>query len=71
MAVGWREDGGKRCCANGGRIAGYDCEGGGADDCKGGERMAVGDVVPMAVRSREMIVRVAEQMIVRVARGWR
>jgi hypothetical protein len=33
--------------------------------------MAVGDVVPMAVRSREMIVRVAEQMIVRVARGWR
>jgi hypothetical protein len=49
MAVGWREDGGKRCCANGGRIAGYDCEGGGADDCKGGERMVVGDVVPIAV----------------------
>jgi hypothetical protein len=50
-------------------MAGDDCEGGGADDCKGGERMAVGDVVPMAVGWRE--VRVAEQMIVRVARGWR
>jgi hypothetical protein len=33
--------------------------------------MAVRDVVPMAVGSRDMIVRVAEQMIVRVARGWR
>jgi hypothetical protein len=33
---------GRRCRANGGRMAGHDCEGGGADDCKGGERMAVG-----------------------------
>jgi hypothetical protein len=32
--------------------------------------MAVGDVVPMAVGWREMIVRVPEQMIVMVARGW-
>jgi hypothetical protein len=52
-------------------MAGDDCEGGRAHDCKGGERMAVEDVVPMAVGWREMIVMVAEQMIVRVARGWR
>jgi hypothetical protein len=51
-ALGWREDGGRRYCANGGRMAGDDCEGGGADDCKGGERMVVGDVVPMAVGRR-------------------